>query len=137
MSIKSVKVTMSKVNENVEGKQHKDEYMPIATIKYNEKGKPEKQVFLDNRIVGEGYFKRWNVGQSFFIGTTIDSYQIYDEEGNRTGTASIENGRIIEVNADYFVCLNLKTKWIWLINAIGFAFAGSTLTDEEVRLITE
>ena len=27
MSIKSVKVTMSKVNENVEGKQHKDDYI--------------------------------------------------------------------------------------------------------------
>ena len=132
MSIKSVKVTLSKVKENVEREQHKGEYMPIATITYIEKDKQKKQVFLDNTMVEKGYFKCWNVGQSFFIGTTTDSYIIYDEDGNRTGTTSVGYGRIIQMDEVYFVCLD-DDNWIRLINIHGFAFRGKLLTNEEVE----
>jgi len=134
MSIKTVKITLSKISENVEGKQHKDEYMPIASITYYEKDKPEKQVCLDNRIVEEGYFKCWDIGQSFFIGTTNDSYIIYDEEGNQTGTTSVGYGRIIQMNEDHFICLD-NDNWIRLINLNGIAFASKLLTNEEVKLL--
>ena len=134
MSIKSVKITLSKVKDNVEGERHKGEYMPIAKITYIEKDKQKKQVFLDNTMVEKGYFKCWNVGQSFFIGTTNDSYIIYDEDGNRTGTTSVGYGRIIQMDEDHFVCLD-DENWIRLINIYGFAFAGKLITNEEVELL--
>lgn len=130
MSIKSVKVKLSKVK----GDQHKGGYMPIATITYIEKDKQKKQVFLDNTMVEKGYFKCWNVGQSFFIGTTDDSYIIYDEDGNRTGTTPVGYGRIILMDEDYFVCFD-DDNWMRLINIHGFAFRGKLLEIEDIELL--
>ena len=109
MSIKSVKVTMSSVGVNSVDKPRRVEYMPIANITYNEKGMQKKSVLLDNCMVKKDYFKGWIIGVSFFAGITKDSYQIYDEEGNRTGTAIIEDvGRIIKGNKGDIICVKGK-----------------------------
>ena len=132
MSIKSVKVTMSSVGVNSVDKPRRVKYMPIANITYNEKDMQKKSVLLDNCMVKKDYFKGWIIGVSFFAGITKDSYQIYDEEGNRTGTAMIEEvGRIIQVNQDDFICL--KGKYASLVNTKGEVIGGRELTNEELK----
>ena len=50
-------------------------------------------------------------GSSYFVGFTADAYQICDEDGNRTGTASVEEyGRPIRANEDDFICLTPNPK---------------------------
>jgi hypothetical protein len=136
MSIKSVKIEMIKADGNVVDaeKQGKVEYQPIATITYNEEEKTTKHVFLDNKLVDKDYFKCWDVGSSFFIGTTDDSYIVYDEDGNRTASLEIEyTGKIIQVDADSFACL--LEDWIKLYDINGFAFAGRLLAKDEIEAL--
>lgn len=137
MSIKSVKVTMSTVGVNAVGAPRKVMYMPIAKIDYMEKGHRSQRVLLDNEMVPDKkHFKGWIIGLSFFAGCTKDSYQIYDENGNRTGTANIEKvGTPIQVNEDDFVCLKGRiASWI---NRNGECEDSRELTDEEYRTVTE
>ena len=136
MSIKSVKIEMIKADGNVVDaeKQGKVEYQPIATITYNEEEKTTKHVFLDNKLIDKDYFKCWDVGPSFFIGTTDDSYIVYDEDGNRTANLKIEyTGEIIQVNEDSFVCL--REDWLNLYEINGFAFAGRLLAKDELEAL--
>jgi len=136
MSIKSVKIEMVKASGNVADadKQGKVEYKPMATITYNEEEKTTKQILLDNKLVDKNYFKCWDVGQSFFIGTTDDSYIVYDEDGNRTASLEIEyTGKIIQVDADSFACL--LEDWIKLYDINGFAFAGRLLDRDEIEAL--
>ena len=87
-------------------------------------------------MVKKDYFKGWIIGVSFFAGITKDSYQIYDEEGNRIGTAMIEDvGRIIQVNKDDFICL--KGKYASLVNTKGEVIGGRELTNEELKTLKE
>ena len=81
MSIKNVKIKMQKEYDNTEGESQIIKYKPIATITYNERERPRRLVFLDNRKVEKGYFKCWTVCRTFFVATTNDLYLIYNEEG--------------------------------------------------------
>ena len=136
MSIKNVKIEMVKASGNVadSDKQGKVEYKPIATITYNEEEKITKQIFLDNKLVDKDYFKCWDVGPSFFIGTTDDYYIVYDEDGNRTASLEIEyTGKMIQVDEDSFACL--REDWINLYDINGFAFAGRLLAKDEIEAL--
>lgn len=136
MSIKSVKVKMLRECYNAEAESQNVKFRPIATITYNEKEKPRKLVFLDNRKVEKGYFKRWTVCRTFFVGTTNDLYLIYNEEGIRTGTILIERaGRLIQPNEDSVIFL--KDNEACMIDQNGFSFASIRLTNKEVELLTE
>ena len=135
MSIKKVEIKMVKSCDNVLVKQNKLKYMPIATITYDEESKSVKQIFLDNKLVEKDYFKCWDMGRSFFIGTTDDSYIVYDEDGNRTATLLIERcGRLIQIDFDYFVCL--RGDWLDFIDVNGFAFRGTLLSKDEINALT-
>lgn len=104
MALKNVKVTMSRLGvHTMEG--NTTVYMPLANIEYMKLGK--KTVHLDGKMVSDKkYFKGWILGSSYFVGVTADSYQIYDEDGNRTETSSIEEfGQPIQANEDDFICL--------------------------------
>ena len=137
MSIKSVKVTMSSVGVHAGDAPRKAMYMPIAKIDYMEKGHRSQRVLLDNEMVPDKkLFKGWIIGLSFFAGCTKDSYQIYDENGNRTGTVRIEDvGNPIQVNEDDFICL--KGRFASWINGKGECVASRELTDEEYRAVTK
>ena len=135
MSIKRVEIKMIKSSDNVSVKQDKLKYMPIATITYDEESKSVKEIFLDNKLVEKDYFKCWDVGSSFFIGTTDDSYIVYNEDGNRTATLLIEHcGRLIQIDSDFFVCL--RGDWLDFIDVNGFAFRGTLLSKDEVNALT-
>ena len=112
-------------------------YMPLAKIDYMEPGKKKKTVYLDDKMVSDKkYFKGWILGASYFVGVTADSYQIYDEDGNRIGTASIEEfGEPIQANEDDFICL--KGKLASLIDVYGKCKKSRELTDEEYESITK
>ena len=136
MSIKSVKITMSRVgihslNFNKEGSK-KVLYMPLAKIVYNEKDKKNASVYLDPTMVKKNYFKNWIVGLTFFVGITEDGYEIYNEEGERTGKVSINDvGKAIQVNEDSFICLKGKlASWIGIDGSI---IDSRDLTDEEMK----
>ncbi len=82
------------------------------------------------------YFKGWIIGLSYFVGITKDSYQIYDENGIRTGTACIEEyGQPIQANEDDFICL--KGKVVSWIGKSGECVGCRVLTDEEYETITK
>lgn len=136
MALKHVKVTMSRVGiHTMEG--NSTVYMPLAKIDNMEPGKKKKTVYLDDKMVSDKkYFKGWILGASYFVGVTADSYQIYDEDGNRTGTASIEEfGEPIQANEDDFICL--KGKLASLIDVYGKCKKSRELTDEEYESITK
>lgn len=62
--------------------------------------------------------------------------KVYDENGIRTGTASIEDfGRPIQANEDDFICL--KGKIVSLIAKNGECIRSRELTDEEFKSVTE
>ena len=131
MSIKSVKVTMSSVGVHVGDAPRKVMYMPIAKIDYIEKGHRSQRVPLDNKMVSNRkHFKGWFNSLSFFVGSTKDSYQIYDENGNRTGTVKKKDvGYPVQVNEDDFICLKGRiASWI---NGKGECIDSHELTDEE------
>ena len=82
------------------------------------------------------YFKGWIIGVSYFAEITKDSCQIYDENGNRTGTVSIEEfGKPIQANEDNFICLKGKTvSWI---AKNGECVGSRELTVEELKSVKE
>ena len=135
MSIKSVKVIMSSVGVRAGDAPRKVMYMPIATIDYMEKEHRSQRVFLDNEIFSnKKHFKGWFNGQSFFVGGTKDGYQIYDENGNRTGTVKKkEVGYPVQINEDDFICL--KGRFASWINGKGKCVDSHELTDEEYAAI--
>ncbi|MCR4995631.1 MAG: hypothetical protein K6A32_09725 [Bacteroidales bacterium] len=137
MKIKNVKVTMSRIGITSLKEPRKVVYMPLAKIDYMEKECSSQTVNLDQAFLPDKkYFKGWIIGLSYFVGITKDSYQIYDENGIRTGTASIEKyGQPIQVNEDDFVCLKGKTaSWI---NRNGECDCSRELTDDDYRNVAE
>ena len=137
MKIKNVKVTMSYVGLTAGDTPRQVAYMPLAKISYVEKEHRSKTVLLDETLVPDKkYFKGWIIGVSYFAGITKDSCQIYDENGNRTGTVSIEEfGKPIQANEDNFICLKGKTvSWI---AKNGECVGSRELTDEEFKSVTE
>lgn len=112
-------------------------YMPLANIEYMKLGKKKKTFHLDGKMVPDKkYFKGWILGSSYFVGVTADSYQIYDEDGNRTGTSSIEEfGEPIQANEDDFICL--KGRIASLIGIKGKCKKSRALTNEEYESITK
>ena len=137
MKIKNVKVTMSYVGLTAGDTPRQVAYMPLAKISYVEKEHRSKTVLLDETLVPDKkYFKGWIIGVSYFAGITKDSCQIYDENGNRTGTVSIEEfGKPIQANEDNFICLKGKTvSWI---AKNGECVGSRELTVEELKSVTE
>ena len=136
MKIKNVKVTMSYVGLTAGDTPREVSYMPLARISYVEKEHHSKTVLLDETLVPDKkYFKGWIIGVSYFAGITKDSCQIYDENGNRTGTVSIEEfGKPIQANDDDFICL--KGRLASLIDRNGKRIGGRELTDEEYKAFT-
>lgn len=135
MALKNVKVTMSRIGvHTMEGSS--TVYMPLAKIEYMEPEKKKKTVHLDGKMMSDKkYFKGWILGMSYFVGVTADAYQIYDEDGNRTGTASVEEyGRPIQANEDDFICL--KERRISWIGIDGLCTKSRELTDEEYESIS-
>lgn len=136
MVLKNVKVTMSRLGvHTMEG--NTTVYMPLANIEYMELGKKKKTVHLDGKMVSDKkYFKGWILGSSYFVGVTVESYQIYDEDGNRTGISSIEEfGEPIQANEDDFICL--KGRIASLIGINGKCKKSRALTNEEYESITK
>jgi len=137
MKIKNVKVTMSYVGLTAGDTPRQVSYMPLAKISYVEKEYRSKTVLLDETLVPDKkYFKGWIIGVSYFAGITKDSCQIYDENGNRTGTVSIEEfGKPIQANEDNFICLKGKTvSWI---AKNGECVGSRELTVEELKFVKE
>lgn len=137
MKIKNVKVTMSYVGLTAGDTPRQVSYMPLARISYVEKEHHSKTVLLDETLVPDKkYFKGWIIGVSYFAGITKDSCQIYDENGNRTGTVSIEEfGKPIQANEDNFICLKGKTvSWI---AKNGECVGSRELTVEELKFVKE
>lgn len=137
MKIKNVKVTMSYVGLTAGDTPRQVAYMPLAKISYVEKEHRSKTVLLDETLVPDKkYFKGWIIGVSYFAGITKDSCQIYDENGNRTGTVSIEEfGKPIQANEDNFICLKGKTvSWI---AKNGECVGSRELTVEELKSVKE
>ena len=135
MTIKNVKVTMSKVGVNTPSKPRKVVYMPLATITYNETKKTHTQ-FLDGEFVKKDHFKGFVIGKTYFAGITENEYLIYDEMGERTGSVTIEAvGKVIQADENHFVCLKEKT--IYGIDAKGAILASRELTDEELEGLIE
>ena len=137
MKIKKVKVTMSRIGITTMDAPRRVFYMPLAKIDYMEKEHRSQTVHLDQVFIPDKkFFKGWIIGLSYFVGVTENSYQIYDENGNRTGTANIEKvGTPIQVNEDDFVCLKGRiASWI---NRNGECVDSRELTDEEYRTVTE
>jgi hypothetical protein len=137
MKIKNVKVTMSYVGLTAGDTPRQVSYMPLAKISYVEKEHRSKTVLLDETLVPDKkYFKGWIIGVSYFAGITKDSCQIYDENGNRTGTVSIEEfGKPIQANEDNFICLKGKTvSWI---AKNGECVGSRELTVEELKSVKE
>lgn len=137
MKIKNVKVTMSYVGLTAGDTPRQVAYMPLARISYVEKEHRSKTVLLDETLVPDKkYFKGWIIGVSYFAGITKDSCQIYDENGNRTGTVSIEEfGKPIQANEDNFICLKGKTvSWI---AKNGECVGSRELTVEELKSVKE
>jgi DNA/RNA endonuclease YhcR with UshA esterase domain len=136
MTIKNVKITMSRIGITSANSQ-KATYMPIAKIDYIEKENKSQTIHLDDAFIPDKkYFKGVIIGSSYFIGITKDSYQIYDKNGNRTGTANIEQfGNPIQTNEDDFVCL--KGKIASLIGSDGECKKSRELTNEEYKAITQ
>ena len=131
MTIKNVKVTMSKVGVHTHNEPRKVMYLPLATITYNESEKTHKH-YLDGKLVKKDYFKGFIIGKTYFAGITENEYLIYDEVGERTGSVTMEAvGKVIQANEDYFVCLKEKT--IYGIDAKGTITASRELTDEELE----
>lgn len=137
MKIKKVKVTMSRIDITSEEAPRRVVYMPLAKIDYMEKEHRSQTVHLDQAFIPDKkFFKGWIIGLSYFVGITENSYQIYDENGIRTGTASMEDfGRPIQVNEDNFICLKGKT--VSLIAKNGECVGSRELTDEEFKSVTE
>ena len=137
MKIKKVKVTMSRIGITTMDAPRRVFYMPLAKIDYMEKEHRSQTVHLDQVFIPDKkFFKGWIIGLSYFVGITENSYQIYDENGIRTGTASIEDfGRPIQANEDDFICL--KGKIVSLIAKNGECIRSRELTDEEFKYVTE
>jgi hypothetical protein len=137
MKIKKVKVTMSRIDITSEEAPRRVVYMPLAKIDYMKKEHHSKTVHLDQAFIPDKkFFKGWIIGLSYFVGITENSYQIYDENGIRTGTASMEDfGRPIQVNEDNFICLKGKT--VSLIAKNGECVGSRELTAEELKSIKE
>lgn len=137
MKIKKVKVTMSRIGITTMDAPRRVFYMPLAKIDYMEKENRSQTVHLDKVFIPDKkFFKGWIIGLSYFVGITENSYQIYDENGNRTGTASIEDfGRPIQTNEDDFICL--KGKIVSWIAKNGECVGSRELTDEEFKSVKE
>ena len=115
MKIKKVKVTMSRIGINTMDAPRRVVYMPLAKIDYMEKEHRSQTVHLDQALISDKkFFKGWIIGLSYFVGVTGNSYQIYDENGKRTGTASMEDfGHPVQANEDDFICMKGKiVYWI-------------------------
>lgn len=137
MKIKKVKVTMSRIGITTMDAPRRVFYMPLAKIDYMEKEHRSQTVHLDQVFIPDKkFFKGWIIGLSYFVGITENSYQIYDENGIRTGTASMEDfGRPIQVNEDNFICLKGKT--VSLIAKNGECVGSRELTVEELKSVKE
>lgn len=135
MTIKDVKVKMSKIGVNKPGEPRKVLYMPIATITYNETKEPYS-LLLGGSFVKKSYYKGFIICKTFFVGITEVEYLIYDEKGEYSATVLVETvGKTIQANESYFVCL--KDHTIYGINAKGVIIASRELTDEELTSLTK
>ena len=135
MTIKDVKVKMSKIGVNKPGEPRKVLYMPITTITYNETDEPYS-LFLGGNFVKKSFYKGFIICKTFFVGITEDEYLIYDEKGEYVAAVSVETvGKAIQANEGYFVCL--KDHTIYGIDAKGAIIASKELTDEELISLTE
>ena len=128
---------MSRIGINTMDAPRKVVYMPLAKIDYMEKESKSQTIHLDQAFISDKkYFKGWIIGLSYFAGVTKDCYQIYDENGNRTGTAQIEEvGTPIQANEDDFICLKGRTA-SWIGNS-GECKRSRELTDDEYKAVTE
>lgn len=134
MTIKDVKVTMSRIGITSSDTPRKIMYMPIAKISYNESKKSFTK-FLDGTFVKKDHFQGYIIGKAYFVGITKDEYLIYNEVGERIGSVKIETvGRPIEAHEEYFVCL--KDKTISGINPKGEIIATKELSDNELKNLT-
>lgn len=131
MSIKNVKFKNFSYGIRSSQEPNRQEgVLVVAKITYNEKEKKTKEVTLDDEMVKKGYFKGWIIGLTYFVGITENSYQIYNEDGERIGTAQInEVGKFIQANENDFICLQGKT--ISLVGIDGKIKGHRELTEEE------
>ena len=130
MTIKDVKVKLSKIGVNKPGEPRKVLYMPIATITYNETDEPYS-LLLGGSFVKKSYYKGFIICKTFFVGITEDEYLIYDKKGEYVAAVPVDTvGKTIQANEDYFVCL--KDHTIYGIDAKGTIIASKELTDEEL-----
>ena len=135
MTIKDVKVKLSKIGVNKPGEPRKVLYMPIATITYNETNEAYS-LLLGGSFVKKSYYKGFIICKTFFAGITEDEYLIYDEKGEHVATVSVETvGKVIQANENYFVCL--KDHTVYGIDAKGAIIASKELTDEELTSLTQ
>ena len=135
MTIKDVKVKLSKVGVNKPGEPRKVLYMPIATITYNETDEPYS-LLLGGSFVKKSYYKGFIICKTFFVGITEDEYLLYDEKCEYMAAVLVETvGKAIQANEGFFVCL--KDHTIYGINAKGAIIASKELTDEELTNLTK
>ena len=135
MTIKDVKVRMSKVGLRKSGEPRKVLYMALAKITYNETNEPYS-LMLGGNFVKKSYYKGFIICKTFFAGITEDEYLIYDEKGEHVATVSVETvGKVIQANENYFVCL--KDHTVYGIDAKGAIIASKELTDEELTSLTQ
>lgn len=135
MTIKDVKVKLSKIGVNKPGEPRKVLYMPIATITYNETNEAYS-LLLGGSFVKKSYYKGFIIGKTFFVGITDDEYLIYDEKGEYMAAVLVETvGKPLQANESYFVCL--KDHTIYGIDAKGAIIASRELTYEELTSLTQ
>ena len=135
MTIKDVKVRMSRIGIHKPGEPKKVMYMPLTTITYNETDEPYS-LLLGGSFVKKRYYKGFVICKSFFVGITKDEYLIYDEKGEYLAAVLVETvGKVIQANEDYFVCL--KDHTIHGIDSKGAIIASKELTDEELKSLTQ
>ena len=105
MTIKDVKVKLSKIGVNKPGEPRKVLYMPIATITYNETNEAYS-LLLGGSFVKKSYYKGFIISKTFFVGITENEYLIYDEKGEYMAAVLVETvGKPLQANESYFVCL--------------------------------
>ena len=135
MTIKDVKVKLSKIGVNKPGEPRKVLYMPIATITYNETDEAYS-LLLGGSFVKKSYYKGFIISKTFFVGITENEYLIYDEKGEYMAAVLVETvGKPLQANESYFVCL--KDHTIFGIDIKGEIIASKDLTDEELTSLTK
>lgn len=143
LNIKTVKISFSRFGITTSNTARRVFYLPVATIKYMDAKRKQKQEFLigaslgdmDSCVISKKTYIGLVIGGSFFVVLCKDNmYHFFNEEGEHVSSCEII-GVPVQVGEDDFIVRNGDI--LTMYSATGEMLRWRQLTEEEKEQLKE